>query len=66
MDRTSVSPARHYRRDTELATNVRGVHGYHAYCACGFEGEIRTTWGEAQFDAKVHRGWHRLQEHGLR
>lgn len=65
MPHTSVKPDRHRRYDTDLATNVRGVHGFHAYCACGWEGEVRLKHGEAQFDAKVHRGWHKMQERGL-
>lgn len=63
--RTGVRHDTHTRRDIDLATNVRGVHGHHAYCACGWEGEIRKTAGEAQFDAKVHRGWHKMKERGL-
>lgn len=55
MAHTGVQPNRHTYRDTGLETNVRGVHGYHAYCACGWEGEVRKTWGEAQCDAGVHR-----------
>lgn len=51
----AVRPARHTRVDLNLATNVRGIHGYEAYCACGWEGECRKTWGEAQFDARLHR-----------
>lgn len=55
MPHTAVKPRRHYRYDTSLATNVRGCHGAQAYCSCGWEGEQRKTWGEAQFDARVHR-----------
>lgn len=62
---TGVEPDRHTRLDLDLATQVRGVHGFHAYCACGWEGETRRKWGEAAFDAKVHRGWHRMKERGL-
>lgn len=64
MPKTGITPDRHTRIDTDLATNVRGVHGFHAYCACGWEGTVQKTWGEAQFDAKVHRGWHKLKARG--
>lgn len=63
--RTGVEPERHRRLDLDLAVQVRGVHGFHAYCACGWEGDHRPTWGEAAFDAKAHRGWHKMQERGL-
>jgi hypothetical protein len=65
MPRTAVGPARHRRFDPDLAVQVRGVHGYLASCDCGFEGRVRDTWGEAAVDAKVHRGWHKMQAHGL-
>jgi len=65
MQKSGVKPARHTRIDVDLATQVRGIHGYEAYCACGFEGETRKKWGDAAFDAKVHRGWHKMKERGL-
>jgi len=61
---TAIQPERHRRYDLDLATNVRGVHGFHAYCACDWEGPPRRTHAEAQHDAKVHRGWHKLKERG--
>lgn len=57
----AVRPVRHTRIDTSLATNVRGIHGYQAYCACGWEGEVWKSWGQAQWEAR----WHRVNEHAL-
>jgi hypothetical protein len=65
MPHTGIALDRHTRPDLDLQTNVRGVHGVHAYCACGWEGRVQKTWAEAQRDAKVHRGWHKMQERGL-
>lgn len=65
MQKTGVQVERHTRLDLDLATQVRGVHGFHAYCACGWEGEPRKKWGDAAVDAKVHRGWHKMEERGL-
>jgi hypothetical protein len=65
VQRTGVAPNRHLRLDADLAVAVRGTHGFHAYCACGWEGEVRKAWSDAALDARKHRGWHRMQERGL-
>jgi len=55
MPHTSTQPARVTFYSSELATNVRRTYGYRGYCACGWEGELRKSHGEARFDTKVHR-----------
>jgi len=55
MEKVSVHPARHYYPSRELATTVRGVHGYQADCTCGWKGEVREKHGVARFDAQCHR-----------
>lgn len=64
MPKTGIVADRHTRLDLDLAVAVRGVHGFHAYCACGWEGEVRKSWADAALDAKKHRGWHKLKERG--
>lgn len=61
MAQAYVRPARHTNYNTELMTSVRGIHGYEAYCACGWTGLTWKTWGEAQAESR----WHYYITHGV-
>lgn len=55
MPATNVKRRRITIHATELATDVRRGIGSYGYCACGWEGPLRKTHGEARSDARAHR-----------
>ena len=55
----AIRPVRHTNYSTELMTNVRGVHGFEGYCACGWYGSM---WKEPSA-ARAEARWHYLSDH---
>ena len=54
MTHTYIRPARLSFYSTDLATTVRRIYGFEAYCACGWEGKVWKTHREAQLERSFH------------
>jgi len=50
----TIRPCKVKYWSTDLATSVLRVYGYQAYCACGWQGDIRRTHVDAVHDRFDH------------
>ena len=50
----TVKAARIKFHSTDLSTDVLRCYGYRGYCACGWQGPLRTAHAVARQDARIH------------
>lgn len=55
QQKAGVRPMTHHNLSLDLATTVRGIHAFQAYCACGWEGRACKTYDEARREKNRHR-----------